>query len=147
MKHKEQKEIREMWEDRLEQLLFECLEIQRLPEKWSIDKNNNVVTVYPHPKVDYKCTKVLEIVYKQKKQIDLPSLLEERLRVLKVQIKDAQKSKRKIRYKRDIDKIRNWVQMYDSGVSIKEIGNQYSISCSKVKQFIEKYQKDNEEQA
>lgn len=162
---KKNKEIAKRWEDRLDQLLYECLEVQRMPEKWSINKDNRMVTVYPHPKVNYECTRITHIEYKQSREYKLPKLLQERQRVLNAEVKNTSIYKKavshkkpssckktsnlekQISYTRDIGLIKEWVDMRKSGKTLKEIGDQYSISSAIVTYFINRFIEEKRELA
>lgn len=65
-------------EDSLDNVYFQCLEIMRMPDKWSIDKDGNIIIVYPHPIVSREAYRVEGINYLPHKSYYLPDVLLER---------------------------------------------------------------------
>ncbi|HDX9655145.1 TPA: hypothetical protein ROY23_005712 [Bacillus wiedmannii] len=76
---KAEAEIVRQREKRLDNVLFKCLEIMKMPEKWEMAKDGNMITVYPHPIVKREGYRVDGIQYLPNKSYYFPDVLLERL--------------------------------------------------------------------
>jgi hypothetical protein len=83
------------WENKMDNLLYDCLEITKnMPTKWGIDKNNNMCILYPVPTFNQDCT-IKGIEYVPHKAMYLPDILSERLEILEDEIEAVNAPKKR----------------------------------------------------
>jgi hypothetical protein len=131
-------------EDSLDVVYFQCLEIMRMPEKWSIDKDGNIIIVYPHPIVSREAYKVDGIKYLPHKSYYLPDVLLERhiywKDILAVGKKTKAKTKKKGRpTKHTAEEAKAWQELKEQGLSLHKIGEMVGAKASTINYYIKKY--------
>lgn len=142
-----------MYEDRLDLLLFQCMEIAKRPVKRGMSAQADFIDLYPHPIVNRECTQIVKVEYKPYKSYLLPAPLLERLAVLEEDIEKAEKkakreSKAKAKAKaklgrqsnHSIETVKEWTELREQGVTLKEIPKQYdtkaTVVCYQVKRQV-----------
>lgn len=150
---KEQEGAVRHYEDILDNTLYAVLEIAKLPTKWGMDLQGNMLELFPHPIVNRESTKVTGIVYKPYKNYMLPELLLDRLAVLEDEIAKANsksivEGKTKVikHFKCDIELVREWVELREQGLTYLMIGDKYGLKHSIINYQVKKYKKAQEAQ-
>jgi len=134
-------------EDRLDNILFECLEIMKRPEKWAIDRQGNFVNVYPHPIVYREAHKIEGVEYLPHKSYKLPAVLLERLVYWEDLTKGETKVKGKRGYKQQTGSRKPYtrvtpamvteiVTLRGQGLSLSLIGEQVGVSEYTVNRYL-----------
>jgi hypothetical protein len=72
-----EKTYRDKIEDVLDEKIWAILEVLRMPVKWGIDKEDNIITLYPHPVLD-DTNKVIAVQYKPSRAYLFPDELFDR---------------------------------------------------------------------
>lgn len=146
-KVKAEAEIVRQREDRLDNILFECLEIMKRPEKWAIDRQGNFITVYPHPIVNREANR-LKVKYLPHKSISLPEVLLERLiywedltapkiRIISTIVSPAE---RKVYVKPTPAMVAEMLRMKDKGLSNAEVARQIGVSEPTARKYTRQHQ-------
>jgi hypothetical protein len=133
-------------EDRLDNILFQCQEILRMPEKWAIDKQGNIITVYPHPIVKREAKRIEGIQYLPHNSYSLPDVLLGRLNywesILDKTKPKAPKKKNPNRkpYVKVTDEIKETIVcMSNKGASTTEIVKAVGVSKTTVERYVKQY--------
>jgi hypothetical protein len=134
-KAKREQEIVERAQDRLDNVYFQCVEIMRMPSKWAIDKNNNIIPVYPHPVVKREGYRVERIEYLPYKSFYLPDVLMQRHYYWQEQ------TSRNATPPTKEDAIK-WSKMRQSGMTYSKIAEQAGVKPHTVSYYIKKYCKE-----
>lgn len=133
-------------EDSLDNVYFQCLEIMRMPDKWSIDKDGNIIIVYPHPIVSREAYRVEGINYLPHKSYYLPDVLLERhlyweeilaKEVKKTKAPKARKQGRPIKH--TAESVKEWIELREQGLTFQQIGAIVGAKGSTVSFYIKKY--------
>lgn len=161
---KAEQEIVKQREDRFDNVLFQCLEIMKMPEKWAMDKDNNIITVYPHPIVKREGYRVEGIQYLPHKSYHLPNVLLDRLfywesltmityfkdAVKHVPIKKKRGRKPKVKdvnapavvgrpKKYTPQDVMQWVELREQGLSLREIAEITGVPQQSLSYYTRKY--------
>jgi hypothetical protein len=135
-------------ENRLDNLLFECMEIMRSPEKWAVDGQGNIINVYPHPIVEREAREIKEIVYKPHKSYYLPDVLLERAIYWEGILEQAKKKAHRTTAKgtKVIGRPKKyseaqaieWAELREQGLTLAEIAKQSGAKPSTVSYYVNK---------
>ncbi|MBM7691147.1 hypothetical protein JOC77_000552 [Peribacillus deserti] len=132
-------------EDRLDNILFECLEIMKMPEKWAIDRQGNFNIVYPHPMVKREANRIEGIQYLPHKSYNLPIVLLERLLYWEEITKGiALKGNRKPYTKVTPNMVAEIVKLREQGLTMGKIAKQVGVSEHSVRHYLRAGQKQIE---
>jgi hypothetical protein len=139
------------YEDRLDNILFECMEIMKRPEKWAMDRQGNFITVYPHPIVNREANS-LKVKYLPHKSYNLPEVLLERLiyweylTAPKVRITPTTESstERKVYVKPTPAMVAEMLRLKDTGYSNAEVARQVGVSEPTARKYTRLYQEQIE---
>ncbi|KGP71515.1 hypothetical protein N782_18515 [Pontibacillus yanchengensis Y32] len=140
------KEFTKIKEDDLDLLLFDVLEIlQETPAQWTVDKDNNIYTVYPHPVVSNG--RVTGVEYKTHKSYYFEDTeLFDRYIVLQNDIAKASKKKngsggRGRPSKFSAEQVAEWAKLKDQGYSYKTIAESNDVYATTIGSYVRKYKK------
>lgn len=131
------------YEDRLDVLLYKCLEKAQLPIKRGLNKDGVFVDLYPHPVVNSTCKYIEKVVYKPYKSYLLPAPLLERLAILEdeKELADSKpkKTKKTVEDRPSLETVKEWVELKDQGMTLSKIAKQYNVKLNAVGYQIRKY--------
>jgi hypothetical protein len=139
------------YEDRLDNVLFECMEIMKRPGKWAIDRQGNFITVYPHPIVNREANS-LKVKYLPHKSYNLPEVLLERLiywedlTAPKVKVAPTvnNSTERKAYVKPTPAMVAEMLRMKDKGFSNAEVARQVGVSEPTARKYTRQHQEQIE---
>lgn len=117
------KDIEEVKKDKIRQIL----NILKLPTKFGIDFKNNIVTLYPHPKLNNFYIPV-GVEYKTYRSYKMPDDLFE-------DFCSNQDTKQPSTPKEKVNK-EEWQLLYKKGIAISEIANRYSVCSRTVRRYL-----------
>lgn len=119
----------------LRQRLLSILEVLELPEKFGIDKDHNIVTLYPQPVLN-KEYKVIEVKYKTEKAFLIPSEL------FNVYCHMEEKDKKRSKLGRPStikpEYIKEWVQLKAEGYTYAQIASRYGYNPTTITYHVKK---------
>jgi hypothetical protein len=134
------------YEDRLDNVLFECMEIMKRPEKWAIDRQGNFTIVYPHPIVNREANRIEGVKYLPHKSYYLPDVLLERQRYWEDLIKGTKvkDGERKPYTKVTPAMVAEILRLIDRGLAFTKIAKQVGVSDYSVKKYTTQHQEQTE---
>lgn len=152
----------EQIEQVLEDKLLNILEVLELPTKWSIDKDGNVIDIYPHPVLNV-ANDVIGVQYKKDKAFLIPDGLYDVYSSMMSEIEavdEAFKNKHKAVKNQEAMNMENkkvkvnksvkqaqaeslmflWLGQAQAGISIEEIAKKSAFTAPTIRKYIKKAQ-------
>ncbi|MGP4068367.1 transposase [Halobacillus sp. B29] len=141
------KKFTEIREDELDLLLFDVLEIlQETPTKWTVDKDNNLYVVYPHPVISND--RITGVEYKPHKNyyFEDAELFDRYIALQNAIVKKSKKKKvsggRGRPSKFSTEQIAEWAKLKDQGYRYKDIAEITDVHATTIGSYVRKYKKE-----
>lgn len=148
-----QAEAEILYENMLDDKLFNFMEVLEYPSKWKVDVDGiTLIDVYPHPVFDksYNVKKVIYKPYKYQIKAQLPKPLLERHTKLMMDIELASNPNGRGKYKKTRkkhvrvteDMKKEMIRLYQAGINSKDIASYMGVSDTTAKLYINEHKKE-----
>ncbi len=137
--NKSSKDTIEEIEDRLDIVLFECLEILKMNSKKRLTRKG-IIDIYPVPVISKDCLTVLGVQYLPNRNLYLPDEIFCRLVYWDDFLESTAKNAKK-RARPTAKDAKKWASMKDAGMKLKEIEELTGKKSSTISYYIKKYAK------